>query len=140
VAFALREVMVGREAQDDLANDLLRGAREIAEYVGETEKRLRMLIASYGFPCRRQGGFIISRKSWIAGYYAEPDPPRFETAESELAPVNGGPPVTDRVCAYCGEPFAWVRQGQGRPPKFYPQHRQSHHRVAAAHARHKAKS
>ena len=61
-----------------LNEDLLPDLRAIANYVyGEatpsTVRRLRHLIATAGFPAKKVGGKIESRKSWVDGYYAEPD-------------------------------------------------------------------
>jgi hypothetical protein len=56
-----------------LRDDLLPSLRAIAEYKGESERRIRYLIARYSLPHRQIGRKIQSRKSWIDAYYAEPD-------------------------------------------------------------------
>jgi hypothetical protein len=58
-----------------LADDLLLSLDAIAVYTGEPVRRLRHLIAAHGFPHKKVGGRIESRKSWIDRYYAEPDAP-----------------------------------------------------------------
>jgi hypothetical protein len=62
----------------NLKDDLLSSVPAIAEYVygaatPSTVRRLRHLIDKYGFPVKRVGAKIESRKSWIDRYYAEPD-------------------------------------------------------------------
>jgi hypothetical protein len=56
-----------------LKDDLLRSLDEISSYTGEPVRRLRYLIARYGFPHKKVGNKIQSRRSWIDAYYAEPD-------------------------------------------------------------------
>jgi hypothetical protein len=58
-----------------LKDDLLRSLPEISEYTGEPVRRLRHLIDHHGFPAKKAGGKIQSRKSWVDAYYAEPDKP-----------------------------------------------------------------
>jgi hypothetical protein len=58
-----------------LREDLLRSLQEISEYTGEPERRLRHMIDHHGFPAKKSGGKIQSRKSWIDRFYAEPDEP-----------------------------------------------------------------
>jgi len=58
-----------------LADDLLRSLPEISEYTGEPVRRLRHLIEKHGFPAKKAGGKIQSRKSWVDQYYATPDRP-----------------------------------------------------------------
>jgi hypothetical protein len=63
-----------------LREDLLPNLNAIAEHVyGEatpsTVRRLRHLIAMHGFPHKKVGGKIESRRSWIDQFYASPDRP-----------------------------------------------------------------
>jgi hypothetical protein len=60
-------------ASHRLADDLLPTITAISEYTGEPVRRLRHIIAVHGFPAKKVGGKIQSRKSWIDKYYAEPD-------------------------------------------------------------------
>jgi hypothetical protein len=58
-----------------LADDLLPDLNAVSEYTGQPVRRLRHLIDKHGFPAKRVGAKIESRKSWIDAYYAEPDKP-----------------------------------------------------------------
>jgi hypothetical protein len=58
-----------------LADDLLRDVKEIAAYLGESERRTRHLIDKGVIPSKKVLGRIQSRRSWIDGVYAEPDQP-----------------------------------------------------------------
>jgi hypothetical protein len=58
-----------------LKDDRLPSVTAIAEYIGTNERRVRHLIAVHGFPHKKVGGKIESRRSWIDHYYAEPDRP-----------------------------------------------------------------
>lgn len=65
----------------ELRDDLLPTIDAIAEYVyGEANKitvrRIRHLIDRHGFPAKKAGGKLSSKKSWIEAHYAEPDAPR----------------------------------------------------------------
>jgi hypothetical protein len=71
-----------------LSDDRLPNLAAISEYLcgqatPSTIRRLRHLIAVHGFPVKRVGAKIESRRSWIDRYYAEPDKP---------ASSNGGAP------------------------------------------------
>ncbi|MGH6897294.1 MAG: hypothetical protein ACREJ5_12235 [Geminicoccaceae bacterium] len=57
----------------DLKDDLLPTIDAISTYTGEPVRRLRHVISRHGFPAKKVGGKIQSRKSWIDAYYAEPD-------------------------------------------------------------------
>lgn len=59
-----------------LRDDLLPDLRAICDFTGLPERRLRHLIAAHGFPVRKIGGRLISRKSWIERYYSAPDQQR----------------------------------------------------------------
>ena len=58
-----------------LKNDRLPSVEAIAEYTGDSPRRVRHLIDHWNFPHKKIGGKIESRKSWIDKYYAEPDQP-----------------------------------------------------------------
>jgi hypothetical protein len=58
-----------------LADDLLRSVKEIAAYLGESERRTRHLIDTGVVPAKKVAGRVQSRKSWVDEYYAEPDQP-----------------------------------------------------------------
>lgn len=59
-----------------LKDDLLPSLRAISEYTGEPERRLRHLIDRHGFPAKRVGAKIQSRRSWINEFYSRPDEPK----------------------------------------------------------------
>jgi hypothetical protein len=68
-----------------LKDDRLPNITAISEYLcgqatPSTIRRIRHLIAAHGFPHKKVGGKIESRKSWIDAYYAEPDKPSSESA------------------------------------------------------------
>jgi hypothetical protein len=70
--------MTGQTSQSTLSQDLLPSVEDIAAHVyGEATatnvRRIRHLIAVHGFPHKKVGGKIESKKSWIDAYYAEPD-------------------------------------------------------------------
>jgi len=60
----------------ELREDLLPTIEAIAEYTGHTRRRVRHLIDHHGFPSKKDGGKVTSRKSWVDAYYAEPDAPK----------------------------------------------------------------
>ena len=53
-----------------LKDDLLNGVRAIAQYTGETERRVRLMIDFHGLPYFKKGGRIYSRKSWLDRWYS----------------------------------------------------------------------
>jgi hypothetical protein len=71
------------------SNDLLPSINAIAEYMyGEanprTVRRVRHMI-DRGLPAKKAAGRLESRKTWIDGWYAEPDPELAKLAKREGA-------------------------------------------------------
>jgi hypothetical protein len=60
------------DTSEDLAADLLRGVDLIAEFLGETPRRVSYLIERSLIPHTREGRSIVSRKSWLRRHYARP--------------------------------------------------------------------
>jgi hypothetical protein len=60
------------DTTDDLATDLLRGVGPIAEFLGETPRRVSYLIERKRIPHTKEGRSVLSRKSWLRKHYAFP--------------------------------------------------------------------
>jgi hypothetical protein len=60
------------DTTDDLATDLLRGVDPIAEFLGETPRRVSYLIERKLIPHTKEGRSVLSRKSWLRKHYARP--------------------------------------------------------------------
>jgi hypothetical protein len=105
-----------------LKEDRLASVAAIAEYVGTNERRVRHLIALHGFPHKKIGNLIESRRSWIDQFYAEPDP----SPPPRPQPTNGARVHDGAACAApgCTAPVM-ARDPRGRPPKFCLEHRRS---------------
>lgn len=55
---------------ETLADDLLKGAAEIATFIGETERRVRYLAEHKLIPVRWVGNRMYSTKSALRAHYA----------------------------------------------------------------------
>jgi hypothetical protein len=83
-----------------LADDLLRGADEIAEFIfgerGKARRKVYYLAESSHLPVFRLGSLLCARRSvllrWIAGQESKVRPPRGCSVHSHSSP----PPKTDR--------------------------------------------
>ena len=53
------------------ADDLLRGAKEIGEFIGETDRQVYYLIEHYYLPVGKVGGSLMASKRRLREFYAE---------------------------------------------------------------------
>ena len=58
-------------ANDDLSEDVLRGHKEIAEFLGEPERRTQYLIEKRLIPFFKLGGRVYARKRRLREHYAQ---------------------------------------------------------------------
>ena len=56
----------------DLAIDRLRGIEPIAEYLGETPRRVSYMVERGLLPYVKEGRSVVSFKSWLRAHYARP--------------------------------------------------------------------
>jgi hypothetical protein len=60
------------EKTEDLASDRLRGVVPIAEFLGETPRRVSYMIERNLIPYTKEGRSVVSHKSWLRAHYARP--------------------------------------------------------------------
>ena len=56
----------------DLAADRLRGIEPIAEFLGETPRRVSYMVERGLLPYVKEGRSIVSFKSWLRTHYTRP--------------------------------------------------------------------
>jgi hypothetical protein len=60
------------DTTEDLATDLLRGVDPIADFLGETPRRVSYLVERNLIPYTKEGRSVLSRKSWLRRHYSNP--------------------------------------------------------------------
>jgi hypothetical protein len=81
---ALAEIFKDAEVnmnEAKLATDMLRGAEEIADFMGENVRRIYQLAATGGLPVFKIGSIICARKSTIMNYIAAQEQRAMGTAQ-----------------------------------------------------------
>jgi hypothetical protein len=59
--------------KSDLANDRLRGVEAIAEFLGETPRRVSYMVERGFLPYVKEGHAVVSFKTWLRKHYACPE-------------------------------------------------------------------
>jgi len=97
--------------ESSLANDILRGAKAIADFIGETEKRTRYLAERAVIPVGKEGGILIASKRRLRERYE-----RLTGGQAEAAQQYPPHPHISRRRPANMRPG----RGQGRPETVEP--------------------